>query len=627
MKLHRVEIKNFRSIEEETIYFDPQCRVLVGINESGKSNILKALTLLGEDYEPKKKDDLREALPDEDPISTSHVWFVFQLTAEEVDEVFEEAAKRVLSSAGNPEIVSKGKDKLSLKKFCLDRNEGLYCINILKETKSSSYWSLGSAYGLLPGWVKPTKACPADFAVELNGEKFTASKFALLRKADFADLPEAYFENATIEDLSKLVGNEIINVVGDNLPRILFWEYSEDNLLPNSIKIADFSADPKTCVPLKNMFNLAGITDIAAGLEEAREGTDNQFQNYLNRVAQKTTTHFKEVWKEYRDIEFSLKLNADEIIPGIKEKNTHDFARRSDGFKRFVTFLLLISVNVKTKDLTDTLLIIDEPDVSLHPSGARYLRDELIRISKTNFVVYSTHSIFMIDSGEIGRHYIVKKTDEVTTVMQAESSNIADEEVLFNALGHSVFSVIKETNIIFEGWSDKRLFSIALENSNATLKAKFKKVGFCHSKGAKAIKTITPMIELANRACIVISDADAPAKDQQKIYKREKGFGTWNTYQEIDASIEAITAEDFLKNDYIIEQINAALPVKFGKFSENLPKKAGKVAAIQGWLLKSGATGDEAKEIIEDIKNGIFESLKTTHIEKEYEKVLTGIQI
>jgi len=41
MKLDKAEIVNFRSIKKETVVFDPACRVLVGINESGKSNILK----------------------------------------------------------------------------------------------------------------------------------------------------------------------------------------------------------------------------------------------------------------------------------------------------------------------------------------------------------------------------------------------------------------------------------------------------------------------------------------------------------------------------------------------------------------------------------------------------------
>jgi predicted ATP-dependent endonuclease of OLD family len=46
MKLTNVEIKNFRSLDKLDFEFNPNCRILVGINESGKSNILKALAML-----------------------------------------------------------------------------------------------------------------------------------------------------------------------------------------------------------------------------------------------------------------------------------------------------------------------------------------------------------------------------------------------------------------------------------------------------------------------------------------------------------------------------------------------------------------------------------------------------
>ena len=46
MKLNKVVIRDYRSIKLVTISFAPTCRVLVGVNEAGKSNILKALRLL-----------------------------------------------------------------------------------------------------------------------------------------------------------------------------------------------------------------------------------------------------------------------------------------------------------------------------------------------------------------------------------------------------------------------------------------------------------------------------------------------------------------------------------------------------------------------------------------------------
>lgn len=628
MKLNQVEIKNFRSIQDTALDFDPPCRVLVGINESGKSNILNALALLGEDFKPVKKDDLREALPDEDPINKSYIRFVFKFQKEESDELLEKVSSKILSNAKNPDIVSISNKNKNVKEFCATRNEGLYSADILSEEKSFKYWGLGTNYKLLSGWKKPTAACPADFAAELKGQQYKLAEYKLIRVADLGEIPDNYLEDADIEDLAKLSGNAITEITEENLPDTLFWEYDENNLLPGNVKIAEFSANPDSCILLKNMFSLAGVSDIKTSIEDARKGTDNQFQNYLNRIAKKTTNHFRSVWKEYKNIEFSLKLNADQIIPGVKEKNTHDFSRRSDGFKRFVTFLLMISVNVKTDNLRDTLLLIDEPDVSLHPTGARYLRDELIKISQTNYVVYSTHSIFMIDSGDVSRHYIVKKKDEITNIESAKESNIADEEVLYNALGHSVFAIIKENNLIFEGWKDKHLFCVAIGNASADIKKKYKDVGVCHAKGVKTVKAITPMIELAKRKCVIVSDSDKPAKEQQKLYKNEKGFGEWKTYQDIDSSIEAITGEDFIKNDFIAKQIKTALSgTTMPVFAETtLPDKKGKLAVISKWLMDNGMTTGQTKDTIEKIKNTIFENLGHSNIDEvEYKKLLEGI--
>lgn len=628
MKLDSVQIKNFRSLHDIVVNIDPACRVLVGINESGKSNILRALALLSEDYHPVKEDDRREALPDEDPITESYVRFVFRFEKNESDRLFEIISEKILAKTKNPEITSAGGKKKSVKEFCAIRNEGLYQVNILEENKDFRFWKHKVSHKLLAGWKKPTSACPQDFTVKVRDKEHQLAKYNLIRAEDFPDVPEEYLENASTTDFENLIGNAIITITTDNLPNTLFWEYDEHDLLPNSVKIDEFSNAPDSCPPLRNMFALTGIDDIKVSIEDARKETDNQFQNYLNRVAKKTTIHFQEAWKEYRNIEFSLRLNADQIIPGVKEKNTYNFARRSDGFKRFVTFLLMISANVRTDDLRDTLLLLDDPGVGLHPSGERYLRDELIKISKTNYVVYSTHSISMIDSGDIARHYIVTKKDEITSIESAKDSNIADEEVLYNALGHSVFAILKEKNLIFEGWKDKHLFLIALENAPADLKEKFKNVGVCHAKGVGTIKAITPMIELANRGCLIVSDSDKPAKDQRKIYKRDKGFGEWKIYQDIDSSIEAITGEDFVKNDFIVKQVRLVLAgLSMPVFNETVLPNKNKLVFILKWFKDNEMTAVQAEDTVTKVKNSIFKDLKPRNIEDSYTKLLKGISL
>lgn len=633
MKLDHVEIKNFRSIKEINLNFNLSCRVLVGINESGKSNILNALSLLSNDYSPEKQRDQREALPDEDTVKEAFVKFIFKFEEKELDKIFETLLSNILSNVKNPDIVSSNENNKSVKDFCTTQNKVLYHIDILEQKKSPKYFMLSEDdFTLLDGWKKPTNDCPPDFQVELKkDQKYILKDYKLIQLSDASTIPEHYLENATLKDLEELVGSIIEGITIENLPKVIFWEYKEENLLPNTINIEDFISNPNSCVPLKNMFTLSGIESISEGIQDKRKGTINQFQNYLNGIAEKTTKHFKKVWKEYKSIEFSLRKEHNMIIPGVKEKNTYDFDKRSDGFKRFVTFLLMISARVTTNLLENTLLLVDEAEVSLHPSGVRYLRDELIKIANTNYVVYSTHSIFMIDSGNNKRHYIVKKENEITTISEAEESNIKDEEVLYNALGFSIFEVLEEKNIIFEGWRDKCLFETYIKNlPKIKLEENHKDIGLCHANGVSTIKTITSMIELAKRTCLILSDSDREAKQSQKLYQKEKNFGDWKTYQDIDPTIKAITGEDFIKNGCIVKNVNTVLSniKKAPTFNESfLKEKVGKLEQIKLWLRENDISEGEQKDIIKKIKDSIFKNLKSENIDTEYKKLFKGISL
>lgn len=628
MKLTRAYIVNFRSIKDATVVFDPSCRVLVGINESGKSNVLRALRLLGDDFVPKKADDVREGLPTEATVAQSVVRFLFRLTKDEIDEVFDAMHARIVCTADDPHVAQIGNTRVGLRRFCEQRNSAWYVVDVAKETKSLRASVLEAGITLRGAWSKPSAACPVDFQLSFNdGTKVKLKECALIRRSDVPDVPEAYFSDADIDDLAAAVNAETLKVAKANLPSVLYWEYSDKYLLPPEVSMDTFAAEPGSCEPLWNMFVLAGHTKVKDELARVRQQSSNQIQNFLDRVAAKTTRHFRSVWKDYKDIEFILRHESGKIVPGIKEKNSFDFAKRSDGFKRFVTFLLMISADVETGNLTDTLLLIDEPDVSLHPSGSRYLRDELIRISSSNYVVYSTHSIFMVDTGGIDRHYLVRKKNEITTIEPAGESNVADEEVLYNALGFSMFEILKERNIIFEGWKDKKLFLTALSGASTQLKRAFRDVGLCHARGAKNIRTVTPMIELGRRACLIVSDSDAAAQEQKRIYQRDRGFGTWKTYQDLDASLVAVTGEDFVKNNRIKTCVNEAISeLSLPAFLDtDLPAATGKLKAIDSWLRTKGLTAEQAKDVVAQTKDAIFTDLEPRHIEDEYTKLLRAL--
>ena len=635
MKLDRVQISNFRSIKELEIKFDPSCLVLVGINESGKSNILKALALLDDGNDP-TKEDIRVPLRNEPKIedNDSYVRFIFRLDEQEVDGIIEVISQKVLSENKNQVIAQFNGGDLDLRAFCLQRGQtGNYKVFISNKDRYAVTWLINKGYKILSSWKKLTDACPADFLIKnKSGEELLLANQDLIYGPDYENIPAEYLVDANIKDLDNLVTDAVTKIVDEEKSECLFWKYDENYVLPSSIVIKDFSNNPDSCIPLKNMFVMAeyeNIEDIQKAMSGATEEDPHPFANLLDAVADKTNEYFHGAWKEYKNVSFQLRQNGNNIDISVQEKNRFSFAKRSDGFKRFISFLLMISLNVKKGSLKGDLLLIDEPDLFLHPSGARYLRDELIRISKTNYVVYSTHSIFMIDNKKIDRHILVKKENEETSINIASDSNFADEEVIHNALGCSVFDNLNKKNIIFEGWRDKKLFRTAiskLPNKYKVLKSVFKDIGSCHANGVKHIKSITPILELAQREYFIISDSDAPAKEKQKEYMKERGTGLWKRYDEILPGTKEITGEDFIEIK-TIEKALKEIKLKYSQLVNTDPQfddTRGILFAIKEWLNKNGLSKD-SKYIIEGLKDYIFDNLKPSDIKDEYYDLITEL--
>lgn len=424
MKLKYVQIENFRSINDVDIWFNPSFRILVGKNESGKTNILDALAMLSNDFTPTPQ-DLREPLPNESPIENALIRFVFELTLEDRQKVFDELVLEIHPDDVELPILTKSKKLYTLRDFCIDRSEYLFTASLKASSNSrqNTYWAIPSSFKIISGWKKPKEGNTTEF-----------SAYSLVNEKRFAAEEMDQFQNVSTEYINKIVGQKIIEVQKSSTPDVLFWKYDEANILPPSIDLASFAANPETCIPLMNMFRLAGVSDIQKETTEAQHGSPNQLRNLLNRIANHSTSYLRQIWQENKDVEFCLEPNGPNIDITIKENNRYSFSQRSDGFKRFVTFLLMISTSCATDDLTDCLILIDEPENGIHPSGVRYLRDELKKISKKNYVVVATHSIFMVDEDDIGRHYIVTKKEEKSSVHVPDEHNLAEEEVIYKAL-------------------------------------------------------------------------------------------------------------------------------------------------------------------------------------------------
>jgi hypothetical protein len=227
----------------------------------------------------------------------------------------------------------------------------------------------------------------------------------------------------------------------------------------------------------------------------------------------------------------------------------------------------------------------------------------------------------MIDKENIKRHYIVEKKKEITTIKEASEENYIDEEVIYRALGTSVYKILKEKNILFEGWSDKKLFEIALKKDKE-IGEFFKKIGIGHLGGVKNALHITPILELAKRKVIIISDNDLVAQEKQKEFIKNKGYGMWKKYNEL-INREIVTVEDFIKKEILTKFLNEILKTKGlnEKFDLNELPENGRLGYIKNRLKEKGEKGindDIIRKLIQHFKELLFENLQIEDIEDDY---------
>jgi len=623
MKLQEVRIKNFRSITEVTIEFAPPCKALIGINESGKTNVLHALSMLSSDKSP-TVDDVREPLADEPPIKEAHVWFVFRLTGLDHLGIIKTVEKDCrLTSINDPVNTTKTKSIADLIK---STSTALYSVDLMGQRKHGSYWSRPTVE-IAESWFVPKANSPPEITLkDENGTAKPLSTFKIIQGDYITDSMSPHVEPLTGKILSSIIGSAIANWVNEHLPDCFLWSYSDQQLLPPSVTFSEFASNPNKFEPLRQMFVLAGIEDVAEAISEAQQKKSG-VRNMLSRVSRAATKHMRSVWKDYKGIEITVDPNGDRMDVNIKDAyNLYDFSRRSDGFKRFISFLFLVSAKSRNGELKNCLYLHDEPDVGLHPSGAKHLLDELIRVSKENYVVFSTHSIFMIDRNRIDRHYIVKKSNETTSLTVADASNFRDEEVLFNALEFSAYQIISEQNILFEGWKDKKLFEVAISSrskDSVELRKSAESFGRCHAQGVKDISKVSTLLEMANRQWIVVSDGDKVAREQQSKYT----WGDrWIRYDEAGGQENIITAEDFVASSCVLKVLKKIF-VRHGINSPVPPSlsELGKLDSIKGDLRKAGIEMKLVGQILSDLKDQIFDVLKPSDIRSEYYKVMQEV--
>lgn len=200
----------------------------------------------------------------------------------------------------------------------------------------------------------------------------------------------------------------------DKLPKSIFWSAEDKFLISKPIILSDFASSPKSIsVPLKNCFHLAGYIDIAQSINELSGSTDKE--ELQTKLGDEVTAHIRSVWPSH-PIKITFLIDNNQINFHVKDEDTKEKAKtaeqRSDGFKQFISFLLTVSAESKNEELSNSIILLDEPETHLHPMAQEYLLNELISITRNarnNIAFFATHSNYMIDKQDLSRNHKVVK--------------------------------------------------------------------------------------------------------------------------------------------------------------------------------------------------------------------------
>lgn len=528
MKLDRFEIKNFRSIKDMTINIEERngkkCIILVGKNEAGKSNILKAISAVFGQYEVSIKDQNKNATDDK-----YYIRAIFKLEENDFNVL-----ETGLFEEYNIKDTNIFQNNLDIRNFIKESfNEILLTIKIDdNEEPRLKYWSyktLDKKYKIL-----------RSVYYEQNSKQITVSS-----------KENSIGNELLINDLKNIIFTNIENYIikiEELYNNMIFWEYNDQYLLPSSLNIEDFKNDPDICIPLKNIFYLNNITDIEQDIENASK-KDKGLHGFLERISKEATKEFRKIWPDLDNIEFIIRKDGEEFDIRIKEKEFYSNEDRSDGFKRFIAILLMLSIESRTQEADNRLILFDEPDAFLYPTSARFLKEELLKISENSIVIYSTHSPFMIDNECIERHLVIERKDDISEIVLQGKSPFQEDELLKRAIGSHIFESIQSKNIIFEGYMDYKIFKMFCNTND------FKNYGIVYMGGIKDVDMITTMMMLTGKKFLIISDSDETSKNKKKDF--EERFPEFKTnWIEYDiAGTEFKTIEDFYSDKYVLNNL------------------------------------------------------------------------
>jgi predicted ATP-dependent endonuclease of OLD family len=468
MRLSSIEVFGYRSFSKKAVlHLDPAVTVIIGANDHGKTNLLEALTHLNKDAKLDKEKDLNWDHID------PYLAFTFQLDEDDRAEILRIAQEKMAETAAakTPVVPS---SPIAV---------------ILAGAKS-------------PSDLQPSTPPEAMLTLEKIPSSMSCSKKGLTKALTFtrlAGLPEG--------TATKFMTTAV--------PRVEMIKAQET--VADSVSLAELRSD--THEFMRGIFYYAGLS--SEEFETLFSQTDATMMR-LEKAQEQLNKTLRANWAQGSNLEFRLvhESKTDRIVLRIKDPAVGGrlvrASQRSSGFTHFFTLKTILHARQQEHPANSYIFLFDEPGIYLHPAGQYDLLQVLDTIGRNNQVVYSTHSLFMLNKTFPVRHRLVVKSTEGTTVDGKPCTGRWGAAI--DALGLSLAGTIlfAQQILLAEGDTDPIYLQailqklVALKQANLDLNA-FSVISTESSRNSDALVRILSESALKPRLAVLV-DGDEGGK-------------------------------------------------------------------------------------------------------------------
>ena len=258
----------------------------------------------------------------------------------------------------------------------------------------------------------------------------------------------------------------------------------------------------------------------------------------LRSAASQLTQSFKKWWLQ-GDYIFEFEADGNHFRINVSDKlrpEAIELEGRSRGLQWFFSFFLVFLVETK-EEHSNTILLLDEPGLSLHPIAQYDLAKFFRKLSEDNQLIYTSHSPFLVDMENLANVKAVYVDTE--TGRTKVSSNLRYNEVdaaksiypVHAALGLTVSDTLLLgcLPVLVEGPSDQIYLSLIKRYliGNGDLKNS-KEIVFIPTGGVRGMAPVTKLVSSRDDSLpFVLLDSDKAGKEYFKQltngrYKDEK---------------------------------------------------------------------------------------------------------